>query len=193
MRRLDELITFNKAFVKEKAYESFKTTKYPDKKMIVFSCMDTRLTGLLPEALNLQNGDAKFIKNAGAIVTHPFGSVMRSIIVAIYELKAEEIFVIGHHGCGMSNIEPKKVIESMKSKGISEETLQVIKTSGIDINSWLQGFDCVFDSVRESVSKISNHPLVPKTIAVHGLIIDPETGLLEVVVNGYQDKSSAKI
>jgi len=186
MRRLDEILAFNKVFVEKKSYESFKTTKYPDKKMIIFSCMDTRLSQLLPVAMNLQNGDAKFIKNAGAIVTHPFGSVMRSIIVAIYELKAEEILVIGHHGCGMSNIEPEKVIQSMKNQGISEETLQTLKYSGVELSTWLQGFDCVFDSVRESVEKIYNHPLVPKSVAVHGLIVDPETGLLEVVVNGYE-------
>jgi len=186
MRRLEEILAFNKAFVEKKSYESFKTTKYPDKKMIIFSCMDTRLSQLLPVAMNLQNGDAKFIKNAGAIVTHPFGSVMRSIIVAIYELKAEEILVIGHHGCGMSNIEPEKVIQSMKNQGISEETLQTLKYSGVDLSTWLQGFDCVFDSVRESVEKICNHPLVPKSVAVHGLIVDPETGLLEVVINGYE-------
>ena len=34
------------------------------------------------------DGDAKIIKNAGAIVAHPFGSVMRSVIVALYELNA---------------------------------------------------------------------------------------------------------
>jgi len=188
MNRLDEILADNKAFVEKKAYERFRTTRFPDRKIIIFSCMDTRLTHLLPEALGLQNGDAKFIKNAAAIVTHPFGSIMRSIIVAIYELKAEEVFVIGHHGCGMSSIDPQKVIESMRMEGISDETLQTLKYSGIDLNSRLHGFDCVFESVRESVGKIRNHPLLTKKIAVHGLIIDPETGLLEVVVNGYQDR-----
>ncbi|MHB8962997.1 MAG: beta-class carbonic anhydrase [Saccharofermentanales bacterium] len=186
MNRLDEILADNKAFVEKKEYERFRTTRFPDRKIIIFSCMDTRLTQLLPEALNLQNGDAKFIKNAGAIVTHPFGSIMRSIIVAIYELKAEEVFVIGHHGCGMSSIDPQKVIEAMRMEGISDETLQTLKYSGIDLNAWLHGFDCVFESVRESVEKIRNHPLLTKNIAVHGLIIDSETGLLEVVVNGYQ-------
>lgn len=185
MRRLDEILAYNKAFVENKSYEHLKTTKFPDKRMIIFSCMDTRLTQLLPQALNLNNGDAKFIKNAGAIVTHPFGSIMRSIIVAIYELKAEEIYVIAHHGCGMSNIDTSRVIESMKREGVSEETLQTLKYAGIDLTAWLHGFDCVYESVRESVDKIRCHPLVPKTVAIHGLIIDPETGLLEVVVNGY--------
>ena len=38
--------------------------------------MDTRLTELLPKALDLKNGDAKIIKNAGGTVIHPFGSAM---------------------------------------------------------------------------------------------------------------------
>jgi len=104
MSRLKEIMEYNQEFVEKGIYELFATTKYPDKKIIVLSCMDTRLTQLLPEALNLQNGDAKFVSNAGAILSHPFGSIMRSIIVAIYELDVEEIFVIGHHGCGMNNI-----------------------------------------------------------------------------------------
>ena len=42
--------------------------------------MDTRLMELLPKALNLKNGDAKIVKNAGATIMHPFGSIIRSII-----------------------------------------------------------------------------------------------------------------
>ena len=101
MRRLDEMIEYNKNFVKNKQYEEFATSKTPDKKILIFSCMDTRLTELLPKALNIKNGDVKIVKNAGAEITSHFGSVMKSIIVAIYEFNIEEILVIGHSGCGM--------------------------------------------------------------------------------------------
>lgn len=185
MRRLEDILEFNKQFLEKKDYESFKSTKYPYKKMIVFSCMDTRLTQLLPKAMNLNNGDAKIIKNAGATIMHPFGSIMRSIIVAIYELGAEEVFVVGHHECGMSSVNPTAMIEQMKEKGITEETLKTIKYSGIDLNNWLHGFDCVIESVKESVDKIKNHPLIPESVVVHGLIMDPETGELDLIVNGY--------
>ena len=29
---------------------------------------------------------------------------MRSIVVAVYQLKADEIFVVPHHDCGMSAV-----------------------------------------------------------------------------------------
>ncbi|WFD09455.1 beta-class carbonic anhydrase [Tepidibacter hydrothermalis] len=186
MNRLEDILVHNKSFVENKEYEEFKTTKYPGKKMVIFSCMDTRLIELLPRALNLKNGDAKIIKNAGGVIMHPFGSVMRSILVAIYELEAEEVFVIGHHGCGMSNVDTDKTIEAMINKGISKDTMSTLEYAGIDLKKWLHGFDCVNDSVRESVIAIKNHPLIPQNIPVHGLIMDPETGELEVVVDGYK-------
>ena len=83
---IDQILEFNKSFVTSKAYEQYVTDKYPDKKLAVLSCMDTRLTELLPAALGLKNGDAKIIKNAGGLVISPFDSALRSLVVAIYEL-----------------------------------------------------------------------------------------------------------
>ena len=60
----------------------------------------------------------KLIKDAGALVSHPFGSVMRSILIAVYELQAQEVLVIAHYDCGMSGLKAEPVIESMKKRGI---------------------------------------------------------------------------
>lgn len=68
---IDEILQFNREFVANKGYEPFVTTKYPHKKIAILSCMDTRLTALLPAALGIKNGDIKLIKNAGGIISHP--------------------------------------------------------------------------------------------------------------------------
>src|SRR5699024_7852921 len=65
---MDTMLEFNKGFVERKEYEAYRTDKLPDKKLAVLSCMDTRLTSLLPAALNFKNGDVKIIKNAGAAI-----------------------------------------------------------------------------------------------------------------------------
>ncbi|WP_067624021.1 beta-class carbonic anhydrase [Alicyclobacillus acidiphilus] len=187
MHILDEILEFNQKFVENKEYEAYQTSKFPDKKLVVLSCMDTRLSDLLPRAMNLRNGDAKMIKNAGAVVSHPFGSIMRSILVAVYDLGAEEICVIGHHGCGMGSLDPVASIQKMKERGVSQEVLDTLAFSGIDLNQWLKRIESIPESVRQSVNMIKQHPLVPKSIYVHGLIIDPETGKLEVIVNGYEE------
>ena len=64
---IDEIIAYNREFVDQKGYEQYVTDKYPNKKLAVLTCMDTRLTELLPAALGLKNGDAKIIKNAGPL------------------------------------------------------------------------------------------------------------------------------
>jgi carbonic anhydrase len=182
---LSEILAYNQLFVEKKEHEQFRTTKFPDKKMVILSCMDTRLSELLPNAMNLHNGDAKFIKNAGAVVSHPFGSIMRSIMVAVYELHAEEVFVIGHYDCGMTSIHAPEVLEHAVKRGISRESITTLSNAGIDLNNWLKGFSDVQESVANSVKQIKSHPLFAKDIPVHGLIIDPDTGKLDLVVDGY--------
>lgn len=98
---IEQIVAYNKKFVEEKGYEPYLTSKYPDKKLAILTCMDTRLIELLPAALGIRNGDAKVIKNAGGVITHPYGSVMRSLLVAIVELGVEEVMVIGHTDCGV--------------------------------------------------------------------------------------------
>lgn len=40
--------------------------------------------------MNIKNGDAKIIKDAGDTVMYTFGVSIRSILVAIYELNDED-------------------------------------------------------------------------------------------------------
>jgi carbonic anhydrase len=187
MKMLEEILNFNEKFVAEKKYEEFTTTKFPNKKMVILTCMDTRLVELLPRALNVRNGDVKIVKNAGALIMHPFGSIMRSLLVAVYQLKAEEVVIIGHYDCGMSGMKPDIVIEEMKNRGVLQETLETLNYSGIDVKEWLHGFDNVKDSVAHSVEIVKNHPLMPKDVPVHGLVIDPATGRLDQIINGYEE------
>lgn len=184
MSKLEEIISYNKNFISNKEYEEYVTSKIPKKKMVILTCMDTRLTELLPKAMNIKNGDAKIIKDAGATVMHPFGGVMRSILVAVYEFGTEDVFVIGHHGCGMSNLDTGSLIDKMIDRGIKEETLSTLKNAGINVERWLHGFESVDESIKESVKMIKEHPLFPSGVKVHGLIMCPETGAVEIVVNG---------
>jgi carbonic anhydrase len=181
----DEILEHNRRFVAGRQYEAYRTDRFPDKRIVILTCMDTRLVELLPRAMNLRQGDVKIIKNAGAIVSHPFGSVMRSILVAVYELGAAEVAVIGHHQCGMTGLSCARVLEKAKSRGVSESTLETLRRAGIELERWLVGFDSVEAGVRESVEVIHHHPLLPRDVPVHGFIIDPETGKLDQLINGY--------
>lgn len=178
---IEDILEYNRAFVENKEYETFATDKYPNKKLAIVSCMDTRLTELLPKALGLKNGDAKMIKNAGGVISVPFGSVMRSLLIAVYELGVEEIMVIGHTDCGVSHTDSTRMIEHMKERGVRQEAIDLMHYCGIDFERWLAGFDTVEGSVAESVSIIVKHPLIPKDVRVGGYVIDSVTGELSFV------------
>jgi carbonic anhydrase len=185
MSILSEIQIHNARFVQQREYEPFLTDAFPDKKLVVLTCMDTRLVELLPRAMNIRNGDAKIIKNAGAVVSHPFGSVMRSLLVAVYELNAAEVAVVGHYGCGMTKLSSDRILQKAITRGIPPATLQTLERAGIDLKNWLKGFDSPEDGVRQSVDMIRRHPLLPADVPVHGLMICPETGRLDLLSDGY--------
>ena len=172
---IDTILEYNRKFVESGEYEKYKTSKYPDKKIAILTCMDTRLVTLLPAALGIRNGDVKLIKNAGAVVTNPFDSTIRSLLVAIYELGVNEIMVIGHTGCGVQGMDAGEMLHLMKERGIDDEHISLMRHCGIDLDSWLHGFDDTPSAILETIDLISNHPLVPKDVVVRGYMMDSVT------------------
>lgn len=178
---IDDILEHNRAFVETRAYERYITDKYPDKKLAIVSCMDTRLTELLLAALGLKNGDAKIIKVAGAEVAHPFGSVMRSLLIAVCELGVEDIMIVAHTNCGAQHMNGQDMTQHMRRLGVSDERIQLARHCGIDFDHWLAGFGDAEESVRKSVDMVRNHPVMPPHVRVSGYIMDSETGELAPV------------
>ncbi len=178
---IDEILKYNKEFVENKCYEPYLTNKYPDKKIAIVSCMDTRLTELLLAALGLKNGDVKLIKNAGGLVCSPFDSTIRSLLVGIYELGVENVMIIGHTDCGAQHLDSEEMIRLMLEKGVSQDHIDMMKYCGIDFKSWLSGFESSEQAVRTSVDLVRHHPLMPDYVGVRGFIINSVTGELTEV------------
>lgn len=175
---INEILKFNEEFVGKEGYKPYVTSKYPDKKIAIVTCMDTRLVELLPAALGIKNGDVKLIKNAGGVITNPFDSTVRSLLVAIYELGVNEIMIIGHTECGVQGMNAKEMIHLMESRGIKKETINLVERCGIDLNKWFEGFCETEQSVKDSVDLVRNHPFIPADVHVAGYIIDSTTGKL---------------
>lgn len=190
MTLLTDILAFNETFVENKEYEKFETTKFPNKRVVILTCMDTRLVELVTEAMNFKNGDVKIVRNAGAIVNHPFGSIMRSLLVAVYQLQADEVLIVGHHDCGMGSLSSDVIIDAMKERGIQQEVVDTLRNAGIEVDKWLSGFNSVEESVEHSVKMVKSHPLMVDSIPIHGLVIDPATGKLDLVVDGYKKEAA---
>lgn len=178
---LKEMLDFNKNFVENKHYTAYETNSLPNKKMVVLTCMESRLVELLPRALNIQNGDVKMLKNAGAVLRRPFDNMTKSILIAVHNLQAESVLIIGHYDCGMSKVNTDELIQHMIEKGISKETIDLLEKSGINFEEEFEGFQTVEDSIRQGVNILREHPLLPDYVRVHGLVMDPSTGQVHTV------------
>jgi carbonic anhydrase len=176
---LDEVLAHNARFVAERERP---VTKSPAKRIALFTCMDTRLVEFLEPAMGLKRGDAKVIKSAGNTLVDPHGSVIRSLVVAIFALDCEEIYVIGHRDCGMAQIDEAELERKMLARGVPASAIAALQPS---LRDWLGAFHDPVSNVAHVVQRIRENPLIPSDVPVHGLIFDPTDGRLELVTNGY--------
>lgn len=179
MALLHEVLNHNARFVEERTRG---ISKVPQRKVAIFTCMDTRLVDFLEPALGLGRGDAKMIKNAGATVIDPEGGVIRSLVVAVHALGCEEIFVIGHRDCGMAGLDADVLRQKMLSRGVPEEAINRLKPSLIE---WLGAFHHPVENVERVVASLRENPLFPKDLPIHGMIFDPQKGKLDLISEGY--------
>ena len=186
MSLLEDILKANEAFYHnppvDYTREDHKKSKLPQKQLAIITCMDTRLGNFLEPALGISRGEAKIIKTAGNGVTGVFDGTIRSLLVCIYELGVQEVFVIGHHECGMEKTTADGLTRSMRSRGIADEAIRMVSR---ELREWADEFHHPEQNVRDTVDQIRENPLIPKDVAVHGLIFHPRTGQLDLLTEGY--------
>lgn len=141
----------------------------PAKRLAVVACMDTRYNG--ERVLGLVHGDAKIIRNAGRTVDD---GTMRSLVVAVHLLGVENVAVMGHTKCGMTQV----------GRGGSRIAHPIADTSEVPLSEvledvfrhWLGGFEDVVGHVRERVAAVHADRYMPRALDVVGLVYDNDTG-----------------
>ena len=169
---IDEILENNRRFVAGKGYEKHITDGKPSGKTLIVTCMDTRLSVMLPEALGIKKGEVKIVKVAGGVILDDYDAVMRSIIVGIYELGIEEIMLIHHTDCGAGKMTGEHMKQLICERIGAHKVAEVERH--IDLSQWLD----TEKSVRATMRRVKNHALVPGSITVRGFIIDSTTGAL---------------
>ena len=137
----------------------------PARRVAVVTCMDARLDPA--KFLGLQEGDAHVIRNAGGLVTD---DALRSLVISHWLLGTQEAFVIGHTGCGMLTF----TNEELRGK-LAYET--GAETSQLDFHP----FGDLEESVRVSVRRIAESPLLPDSFGASGFVYEVESGRLREV------------
>lgn len=155
----------------------------PGRGFAILTCMDARLDPA--KYAGLSEGDAHVIRNAGGRASD---DAIRSLVISYKLLGTREWFVVHHTDCGMETFTDDIMRRLLNSS---------LKTASIDASGWHdsgQGpgsaegnyIDWLTipnqeQSVLEDVTRIRNHPLVPRDIPVYGYIYDCKSGrLIEV-------------
>ena len=185
---IDEILAHNEHFVQQNSLPVIGHA--PRKRMAVVTCMDCRLVRMFEQALGLERGDVLELRTAGATISDPereggASDLIRSLAGGIYLLGVREIAVIGHTQCGLAHANSTVLTASMQALGVDpQELIEKEELGGVKgLVSWLGAFDDVRVNVKEVVKVIRSSPYLPK-IPVHGLVIDINTGKLEMIDRG---------
>lgn len=175
---LEKLLEYNKEFVQKRknAGEDKPISGHAQKDIMVFTCMDTRLVELLESAMGFGRGDIKVLKNAGNIIRDDCSDVIRSVAVGTVLMGLKEVYVVGHYDCGMRKQKAEDIKAKMAERGISADAIE-----SIDIEEWFGLLKDESENVRDAVSKLRKSPYIPKDVNIRGLMMDPDTGKIEVV------------
>ena len=74
-----------------------------------------------------------------------------------------------------------ELLEDLTKRGVKQDHIDIIRHSGVDLETWLGGFESVEQSVEDTVYALQNHPLMPKDVTIRGFIMNSETGELSAV------------
>ena len=155
----------------------------PARSFAILTCMDARLDPA--KYAGLAEGDAHVIRNAGGRASD---DAIRSLVISYKLLGTRDFFVIHHTDCGMEFF-TNDVIRSLLASSL--ETAELTPKGFRDVGhgpgsrageyvEWLAIADQA-QAVIDDVERIRNHPLVPKSIPIHGFVYDVRSGkLLEV-------------
>lgn len=153
-----DVLAGNEAFTA--AFEPSGRTGRAARGLAIVTCMDSRVLPL--EAVGMQIGDAKILRNAGARVTD---DVLRTLALASYLLDVNRVLVLPHTDCRMAKGDEDAVHR------------QIYELHAVDTRS--MAFETTSDqlaSLRLDVTRVRSFPLLAAGVTVAGAIYDVETG-----------------
>jgi carbonic anhydrase len=152
----------------------------PGRHFAILTCMDARLDPA--KFAGLKEGDAHVIRNAGGRASD---DAIRSLVISHKLLGTNEWFVIHHTDCGMETF-TDEVMRSLLRQSLDTAELEAEGWRDVglgpgssegDFIDWLTiGNQAA--SVTDDVRRIRAHPLVPRSVAIHGYIYDVKSGRL---------------
>ncbi|MHC4472162.1 MAG: beta-class carbonic anhydrase [Planctomycetota bacterium] len=171
---LDEVLEANRAFQSGEPVP--RPTSLGEQCLLVFTCMDPRLTALLPRAMGVAPEEMFQVRNGGANLRE--GDAIRSIAATLMLMRASEVFVVGHTDCAMRKATASSFLDGMRRRGVDRSVIQG------DVRDWFGGIASERSNALEAAREVRACPVIPPGTPVHALLVDTATGKIEVLERG---------
>lgn len=154
-----------------------------NKKILLLTDIEQGIEPIIQQITNLQQENMLTIHSYDSVIVHPYGDIMRSIIIAIYQENVEGIFVVGIEDKETDVVNLQIQRDSIKNNGELDYLFEncIPEFSSGNLHEWLSGKENVIENIEKSIDMIRHHSLVPSDVKVHGFMID-KTGGKETVV-----------
>lgn len=155
-----------------------------NKKALLLTDIEHGVEAIMQQVTSFQPENLLTIQSFGSIISHPYGDIMRSVIIAIYQENVEEIFVLGTKDNSNVSINVLNQLESEKAKIQTLDYLfqySIPEFKGGKVREWLIGKENGSDNIEKSVHIIRNHPLIPSYVKVRGYILSNLGGEFSIV------------
>jgi carbonic anhydrase len=133
----------------------------PRRRFAVLTCMDARLDPA--KFLGFSEGDAHVIRNAGGLATD---DAIRSLVISHWLHRTRVVLVIAHEGCGLLEFTNQSLRQRLPPNARDVDFLP---------------FPDLEQSVRDSLVRIRESPLLPDEFEAIGYVYDVATGRLREV------------
>ncbi|PGS99176.1 carbonic anhydrase [Bacillus anthracis] len=160
-----------------------------NKKVLVLTDIEHGIEPIIQQVTTSQQENMLTIHSYDSVIVHPYGDIMRSIIIAIYEENVEEIFVVGIEDKETSSVNLQTQRDFIKNNREIDYLFKncMPEFSSDSLNAWLSGQENVSENIEKSIDMIRHHPLLPSNVKVQGFMID-KTGGKETVVKIFANK-----
>lgn len=142
-----------------------------DKNILFVIDLDVNINDLLNRDQN-KNRENIIVLQSGLVIS-PFDDLMRSIIIAVYQHNIEEIVVVSSPNKNrQKSFWTRRVAEYQVEYPEKIQTLNYLfkncKPEFLenDLSEWFEGGETVTNGARNTVSVISQHPLIPSDIKI---------------------------
>ncbi|MGF2772129.1 carbonic anhydrase [Bacillus cereus] len=154
-----------------------------NKKVLLLTDIEHGIEPIIQQVTNIQQENMLTIHSYDSVIVHPYGDIMRSIIIAIYQENVEEIIVVGIEDKESDVVNLQIQRDSIKNNReldyLFENCMPEFSSGSLD--EWLSGKENVSENIEKSIDMICHHPLVPSDVKVHGFKIDRTRGKETVV------------